>query len=58
MDFEKKTGEKPAMVLFFGEKGENLWDIAKKYRVSEENIMKENNLSEEVLSEKTMIVIA
>ena len=58
MDFEKKTGEKPAMVLFFGEKGENLWDIAKKYRVSEESIMKENNLSEEILSEKTMIVIA
>ena len=58
VDFEKKTGEKPAMVLFFGEKGENLWDIAKKYRVSEEKIMKENNLSEEILPEKTMIVIA
>lgn len=58
VDLDKKTAEKPAMVLFFGEKGENLWEIAKKYKVSEERIMKENNLSDEILPEKTMIVIA
>lgn len=47
-----------AMILCFAEKGDKIWDIAKKYRVSAENIMKENNISEEILSEKTMIVIA
>ena len=47
-----------ALTLCFAEKGEKIWDIAKKYRVSVENIMKENDISEEILSEKKMIIIA
>ena len=47
-----------AMILCFAEKGEKIWDVAKRYSVSAENIMKENNISEEILSEKKMIIIA
>ncbi len=46
-----------AILLCYAEKGEKIWDIAKKHRASMENIMRENNLSEEVLSERKMIVI-
>ncbi len=47
-----------AMILCFAEKDEKVWDIAKKYRVSAERIMKENNISEEILTEKRMIIIS
>ena len=58
VDTEKKIEHgTTAMILCFAEKGEHIWDIAKKYRASAKNIMEENGLSEEVLSEKTMIVI-
>lgn len=58
VDTEKKIEhESTAMVFCFAEKGENIWDIAKKYRASAENIREENGISDEVLAEKTMIVI-
>ena len=46
-----------SILLCYAEKGEKIWDIAKKHRASMENIMRENNISEEVLSERKMIVI-
>ena len=46
-----------SLLLCYAEKGEKIWDIAKKHRASMESIMRENNLSEEVLSERKMIVI-
>lgn len=55
---ENKIEHGDFSVLFcYAEKGEKIWDIAKKHRASVENIMKENGLSEEILSEKKMIVI-
>ena len=45
------------MLLCYAEKGERIWDIAKKHRASVENIMKENGISEETVSERKMIVI-
>ena len=46
-----------SVLLCYAEKGEKVWDIAKKHRASVENIMKENGLSEETVSERKMIVI-
>lgn len=50
--------ENAAVILCFAEKGEQLWDIAKRYRSPMGKIMEENGLSNEVLSEKTMLVIS
>lgn len=46
-----------AMILCYAEKGEHLWDIAKRYRAPMEEIIRENGLSGETLLEKTMLVI-
>ncbi len=46
-----------AVILYYAEKGENLWDIAKHYRAKIEDIKAENNISQDILSEKTMLVI-
>ena len=46
-----------SVLLCYAEKGERIWEIAKRNRASVENIMRENNLSEEILSERKMIVI-
>lgn len=58
IDENKKAEHRgEALTLCFAEKGETIWDIAKKYRVPMKDIFLENNISEEVLSEKTMLVI-
>ncbi len=57
-DTEKKIAKDPAaLILCYAEKGEHLWDIAKKYRAPMESIMAENGISEEILGEKRMLVI-
>ena len=58
IDEEKKIEHGgAAMVFCFAEKGERIWDIAKKYGASMESIAAENGLSEDVISDKTMLVI-
>ncbi len=56
---ERKFEHEDVALLFcFADKGESVWDIAKKYGVSTEKIAAENEISEEVFSEKTMLVIS
>jgi hypothetical protein len=43
--------------MCYAEKGEKVWDIAKRHRSSVERIMTENDLSEETISERRMLVI-
>ena len=58
VDLEKKIEHGSLALTFcYAEKGEKIWDIAKKYSVSLEQLMKENELSEDVLFEKTMLTI-
>jgi len=58
IDENKKVEHREeALTLCFAEKGEEIWDIAKKYRVPMNDILLENGISEEVLLEKTMLVI-
>ena len=46
-----------AMIFCYAEKGEQVWDIAKKYKAPIENILSENGITGEILTEKTMLVI-
>ncbi len=54
----KKEGRQPGdLVLYFGEKGESVWSIAKKYDLSVKSLMEENHLTEEVLGAKSLLLI-
>lgn len=53
----KKRDGNYALKLYFADSGENVWDIAKKYSTSVDAIMQENDLDDEILSERGMILI-
>lgn len=46
-----------SMVLYYAHKGENIWDIAKKYKACLEKIMKYNELENDMLTKNIMLVI-
>ncbi len=46
-----------ALVLYFAEKGESVWNISKKYLTSETSLISENSLSDEFLSAPLMLLI-
>ncbi len=46
-----------ALILYYGDKGENVFDIAMKYRTDLSLIMTENNLDTKVLTEEKILLI-
>lgn len=46
-----------ALRICYGEAGDRIWDIAKTYSTSMEAVMQENGLNEEILSDRTMLLI-
>lgn len=56
-DVVKQTKSDTAMVVYFAEKGERIWDIGLKYLASCEEIKTINNLNEDSLSEDCMILV-
>ena len=54
---EKKNAEDAALTLYFCSKGEELWDIAKKYNTTKEAISAENSISGDVTEKEDMILI-
>ncbi len=46
------------VVVYFGEKGERIWDIARHYSTSMTNIKEINGLDEDVLEEKKLLLIS
>lgn len=46
-----------ALKLYFGKKGESIWDIAKKYKTSADAVSEANNTGGETLPEDMMILI-
>ncbi len=54
---EKKNAEDTALTLYFCSKGEELWDIAKKYNTTKEAICSENSISGDVTEKEEMILI-
>ena len=43
--------------MYYAEKGENIWDIAKRYGTGCTKIAEENELSGETLAERMMLII-
>ncbi len=54
---KKFDRDSAAIILYYAEKDENLWDIAKHYRAKIEDIKSENSLLDDILPKKTMLVI-
>ena len=54
---EVETAEYPSLVMCFVEKDENLWDIAKHYRVRQSDIMQANKMETQTLQEGTGLII-
>lgn len=52
----KKSRQK-TLTLYFADKGEKLWDIAKRYNTSMDAIRCENNLETDSLPERSMLLI-
>ena len=58
----RETGEKPkdnlsAITVYFADKGEKLWDIAKHFGTSVEAVCRRNSLSGEAVHDDTMLII-
>lgn len=53
----EKSGPHYAVTVYFGDSGEKLWDIAKKYNTSEESIRRRNEVKGDVLEKETMLII-
>lgn len=54
---DEKQTEKAALTIYFTDPGEAVWDIAGRYKTTAEAIMTENNLTEDIIDEKRMLVI-
>lgn len=54
---EKSFDDMPSLVVYYGTKGESIWDIALKYNTSAELLCEANNINDENLSENTMLLI-
>ena len=52
-----KQNNSAALTVYFAEKGEELWNIAREHNSTAELIMKENSLKSRVISEKLMLMI-
>jgi hypothetical protein len=48
--YEKK--ENPPLLFYYAQKGDTLWDIAKKYRVPVQKILNDNEMTEEIEPEE------
>ncbi len=49
--------DSPALVVYFAKEQEQLWDIAKKFRTSVELIKTENELKDDVLQSRRILLI-
>lgn len=56
-DKEKDNIQNNTLTIYYGDKGELIWDIAKKYNTCVNEILKQNNLESEYLKERTMLLI-
>ena len=53
-----KAGEdRCALTIYYADQGESVWDIAKKYNTSIAGVMEENGLDDDILPQRTMLLI-
>lgn len=53
----KSKESRPAAVLYFAEKGEELWDIAREYNSSVESIKEDNDIDGETVPEGRLLIV-
>ncbi len=54
---DKAMPDSPALVVYFANQNEEVWDIAKKFRTSAELIKTENELTDDVISARRILLI-
>lgn len=54
---ESNVAERSALTIYYAEEGERIWDIAKFYNTSIEEIMSVNEINDEVLTNNAMLLI-
>ncbi len=54
---EKNNLNMPQLTLYFADVNENIWDIAKKFSTDMRLIMQENNLTSQVIQNKTVLLV-
>lgn len=54
---EKKTEDNAALIIYFAEENESVWDIAKRYNTSAKMIANSNDLSGEIVENQCMLLI-
>ncbi|MGL5972988.1 MAG: DUF3794 and LysM peptidoglycan-binding domain-containing protein [Oscillospiraceae bacterium] len=54
---EKEQLQNATLTIYYGDKEEKIWDIAKKYNTCVDEILKQNNIESEELKERTMLLI-
>lgn len=53
----KDCSQRKALVLYYADEGERVWDIAKRYNTSMEAIKRENGMEGDTLDERIMLLI-
>ncbi len=53
-----EQGDAAPLIVYFAEKGERLWDIARKYATSVSAIKSANEMEQDILNEKRLLLIA
>lgn len=56
-DKPKHKDENTSLILYYADKGECIWDIAREYSTKVQDIIDENNLNVEVLEDRMMLMI-
>jgi hypothetical protein len=56
-DTRPRECHQKTLTLYFADKGEGLWNIAKRYNTSMDAIMHENNLETDTLPERSMLLV-
>ena len=46
-----------ALTIYYADAGENVWDIAKRYHTSVSAVMEENDLEQETIAQRGMLLI-
>lgn len=54
---EKDNMNMPELTLYFADKSESIWDIAKKFSTDMNLIMEENNLSSDIIENKMVLLV-
>jgi hypothetical protein len=56
-DNPKQKDDLPALTIYYADEGEEVWNIARKYCTSVDTIKSQNELQEDVISKRSMLLI-